>query len=78
MTDRLAHIIFTIDQTICGHSIAVPGPGSPTWLVLVNIVVLVVPVLVTAATIVACFYFLIRPGERNEDHPKYRILSADR
>lgn len=78
MTGHLAHIIFTIDQTICGHSIAVPGPDSAAWLVLLNIVILVIPALVTAGSIIACVWWLVRPGERNPDHPKYRILAADR
>lgn len=78
MTDRLAHIIATIDQSICGHSIALSGTDSGLSLLLLNIVILVIPVLVTLGSIVACVYWLVRPGERNPDHPKYLILNPDR
>lgn len=79
MAVPLAEIVAQIDRTICGHSIVVPiHAGSPLWLVLANAALLVVVTLATLGTIVAAGYFLVRPGEKNPDHPKYSILNADR
>lgn len=79
MSHRLADLVALIDRTICGHSIVVPvNAQSPLWLVLANAALLAGVVLVTSGCIVAAAWMLIRPGERNPDHPKYRILDADR
>ena len=75
----LASIVSTIDQTICGHSLVIPvTPESPMWLVLANAALLAVVCTVTLGSIIAALFMLIRPGERNPQHPKYRILNADR
>lgn len=79
MSARLANIVATIDQTICGHTIVVPiNAQSPEWLVLANAALLAIVSVVTLGTIIAAVYLLARPGERNPKHPKYRILNADR
>lgn len=75
----LASIVSTIDKTICGHSIVIPvTPESPTWLVLANAALLAVVCTATLGSIIAAAVMLVRPGERNPQHPKYRILRADR
>lgn len=79
MSNRMADIILTIDRSICGHAIALPSPETTSiWVVLVNAVLLALAVLITVGCIAAAIYFVIRPGEKNPDHPKYSILNADR
>lgn len=34
--------------------------------------------LATIGTIAAAFYWTIRPGERDPNHPKYLVLRSDR
>jgi hypothetical protein len=53
-----------------GHSLAGPLLG--------NVLVAGAAGLVTLACIAATLRMLIDPGERNPNHPKYRILDADR
>jgi hypothetical protein len=53
-----------------GHSVAGPLLG--------NALVAGAAGLVTLACIVAALWMLIDPGERDPNHPKYRVLDADR
>lgn len=79
MSQRLVDVVALIDRTICGPHIVVPvNAASPLWLVLVNILLLAGVLTISFGCIVAAIWMLIRPGERNPDHPKYRILNADR
>jgi hypothetical protein len=41
-------------------------------------IVVVVGTIATLATILASFYWMLRPGERDPDHPKYMVLKKDR
>jgi len=53
-----------------GHSLAGPVLG--------NALVVGATGLATLACIVAALWMLIAPGERDPNHPKYRVLDADR
>ena len=53
-----------------GHSLAGPVLG--------NALVVGATGLATLACIVAALWMLIDPGERDPNHPKYRVLDADR
>ena len=53
-----------------GHNLAGPLLG--------NVLVAGATGLVTLACIAVALRMLIDPGERNPNHPKYRVLDADR
>lgn len=43
-----------------------------------NIIIIAIFGLGTIACFVTAIAMLLRPGEKNKDHPKYRILRDDR
>lgn len=80
MPDRIATILLALTQSICGghgtllrqEQSGLIGPA------LGNFLVMALVGSVALACIVLAFRLAIHPGERNRDHPKYRILEADR
>lgn len=54
-----------------GHH-ALPGP------LIGNIIVVTLASVVTLACFVIALHMLIRPGEEDRNHPKYRVLKPDR
>ena len=50
-------------------------PATP-WIG--NLIVIVLAGTVTIACFVAMFWMLLRPGEKDAGHPKYRVLREDR
>jgi hypothetical protein len=49
--------------------------AGPLW---GNIIVIVIGGAITIACFAAMFWMMFRPGERDPNHPKYKILSKDR
>jgi hypothetical protein len=43
-----------------------------------NVIVIAIGSVITIACFAAMFWMLIRPGERNPEHPKHKILRDDR
>jgi hypothetical protein len=79
MADRLTTALLAIEN-ICGaHGPLLPeehhGLIGP---VLGNLLVIALAGSLSLACIALALRMAIRPGERNPDHPKYRILNADR
>jgi len=52
-----------------------PDPAAP---LIGNLVVTVIAGVTTIACFIAMFWMLIRPGETDRRHPKYRVLRDDR
>lgn len=80
MADRLTTMLLDIEQSICGaHGPLLPaGHHGLIGPVLGNLFVIALAGTVALACIALALRMTFRPGERNSDHPKYRILSADR
>jgi len=80
MTDRLTTALLAIAQNICGaHGPLLPeGDDGLIGPVVGNLLVIALVGSVSLACFALALRMVIRPGERNLDHPKYRILSADR
>lgn len=80
MADRLTAVMLDIEQSICGaHGPLLPaGHHGLIGPVLGNLLVVAVAGSITVVCIVAALRMVIRPGERDPHHPKYRILNADR
>lgn len=49
--------------------------AGPLW---GNIIVIAIGGAITIACFAAMFWMMFRPGERDHNHPKYKILSKDR
>ncbi|WP_141934447.1 hypothetical protein [Bradyrhizobium sp. UNPA324] len=78
MTDTItAWILSALGYLCTAPSIAGGGP-SLTGPLLGNALVAGGAGLVTLSCIVAAVRMLVAPGERDPNHPKYRILNADR
>ena len=75
MIDQLTQLLLAV-QHICGGHLTLSKATAGS--VLGNAIVIALTGMVTLACIVAACWMVIRPGERNPDHPKYRILRADR
>jgi hypothetical protein len=75
MTDQLTRLLLAVQQVCSGHLTLLKATAGS---VLGNVIVIALTGMVTLACIVAAFWMVIRPGERNPDHPKYRILRTDR
>jgi uncharacterized membrane protein len=43
-----------------------------------NVIIISIAGLITLGCFVAMFWMLLRPGEKDRDHPKYRVLRDDR
>jgi len=54
---------------MCGLA-AAPGPG--------NLIVIALAGTVAIACFVIMFWLLLKPGEKDASHPKYRVLRDDR
>ena len=75
MTDTITAWVLSALGYLCtsgagDHSLAGPLLG--------NVLVVGGAGLVTLSCIVAARWMLINPGERDLNHPKYRVLDADR
>ncbi len=77
MLDALTELIYRAWGYFCaspadsaGHGLAGPVLG--------NLLVLVIAGGVTLFCFVVALRLLIRPGEYDENHPKYRVLRPDR
>ncbi|WP_158669860.1 hypothetical protein [Bradyrhizobium guangdongense] len=80
MTDTITAWILSALGYLCTSSATVGGAGGPSLAgpLLGNVLVAGGAGLVTVSCIVAAVWMLIAPGERDPDHPKYRVLHADR
>ena len=79
MTDTITAWILSAIGYLCtapaasgtsGHSLAGPPLG--------NALVVGAAGIITLVCIAAALWMLIDPGERDPNHPKYRVLDADR
>jgi hypothetical protein len=75
MIDQLTRLLLALRYVCGGHLTLTKAAGDS---VLGNAIVIALTGMVTLGCIVAACWMVIRPGERNPDHPKYRILRADR
>jgi hypothetical protein len=80
MTDTItAWILSALGYLCTTPAIAnVAGDHSLTGPLLGNVLVAGGAGLVTLSCIVAALWMLFDPGERDPNHPKYRVLDADR
>lgn len=80
MTDTITAWILSALGYLCTSSATAGGAGGPNLAgpLLGNVLVAGGAGLVTVSCIVAAVWMLIAPGERDPDHPKYRVLHADR
>ncbi len=79
MTDKITAWVLWAFGYLCtapaasgsgGHSFAGPPLG--------NALVVGATGLITVACIAVALWMLVDPGERDPNHPKYRVLDADR
>lgn len=79
MADPTATSILRALGNICGaHEALAPAHGALAAPLLGNILVAGAAGLVTVACFIVALRLLINPGERDPDHPKFRILDTDR
>jgi hypothetical protein len=79
MTDTITAWVLSALGYLCTAPAAagIGGHGSAGPL-FGNVLVAGAAGLVTLACVVAALWMLIDPGERDPNHPKYRVLDADR
>ena len=80
MTDTItASVLWTLGY-LCTGPTAASGAGDHSLAgpLLGNVLVVGGAGLVTLSCIVAALWMLIDPGERDLNHPKYRVLDVDR
>jgi hypothetical protein len=80
MTDTITAWILSALGYLCTAPATAGGAGDHSFAgpPLGNVLVVGVAGLITLNCIVAALSMLIAPGERDPDHPKYRVLDADR
>jgi hypothetical protein len=79
MADAVTTSFLRVLGSICGtHEALAAGSAGLVGPVLGNVLVAGATGLVTLLCFVVALRLLINPGERDPNHPKYRILSADR
>jgi hypothetical protein len=79
MTDTITAWVLSAFGYLCTAPAATgTGGNSLAGPMLGNALVVGATGLATLACIVAALWMLIDPGERDPDHPKYRVLDADR
>ena len=78
MTDAISRWLFLAWDNVCAsppvHGYGEHGITGPLF---GNLLVASGAGIVTLVCIVVALRMLIRPGERNPGHPKYRVLDAD-
>lgn len=80
MIDRITAWVLSALGYLCTAPATTGGAGDHTLAgpLLGNVLVAGGAGLVTLVCIVVALWMLIVPGERDPNHPKYRILDADR
>ena len=78
MTDMITYWVLSALGYLCTAPATAGGAGDHAGPLLGNVLVAGGAGLVTLSCIVAALWMLIDPGERNHNHPKYRVLDADR
>jgi hypothetical protein len=80
MTDTITAWILSALGYLCTTPVIpiAAGDHSLTGPLLGNVLVAGGAGLVTLSCIVAALWMLFDPGERDPNHPKYRVLDADR
>lgn len=79
MTDAITRWLFSAWNSVCASPpIHVHGEHAITGPLFGNLLVAGSAGIVTVVCIVVAACMLLRPGERNPAHPKYRVLDADR
>ncbi|HLI11189.1 MAG TPA: hypothetical protein VKY65_06275 [Alphaproteobacteria bacterium] len=79
MADSVAASFVQTLENICGvHQALASGSAGSAGTVLGNILVAGAAGVVTLLCFAVALRLLIRPGERDSNHPKYRILRPDR
>jgi hypothetical protein len=77
MESNLFTWLLRVGQQICGsHSQIVVSPSGPPTVG--NFIVASLAGVVTLFCFIAALRMLASPGERDPNHPKYRILNSDR
>jgi hypothetical protein len=80
MTDTITVWVLSALGYLCTTPATASGAGDHSLAgpLLGNVLVVSGAGLVTLSCIVAALWILIDPGERDPNHPKYRVLDADR
>jgi hypothetical protein len=80
MTDMITAWVLWALGYLCTGPTTASGAGDHSLAgpLLGNVLVVGGAGLVTLSCIVAALWMLIDPGERDLNHPKYRVLEADR
>jgi len=80
MTDTITAWVLSALGYLCTAHATASGAGDHSLAgpVLGNVLVVGGAGLVTLSCIVAALWMLIYPGERDPNHPKHRVLDADR
>ncbi len=80
MTDMIAAWVLSALGYLCTAPTTASGTGDHSLAgpLLGNVLVVGGAGLVTLSCIVAALWMLIKPGERDLNHPKYRVLDTDR
>jgi hypothetical protein len=79
MTDTITAWVLSALGYLCTAPGTASGLGNQSFAgpLLGNLLVVCGAGFVTLSCIVAALWMLIHPGERDPDHPKYRVLDAD-
>ena len=78
MTDKITVWVLSALGYLCTAPAAADGHHDLAGPLLGNVLVAAGAGLVTLASIVVALRMLIDPGESDPNHPKYRVLDADR
>ncbi|MGH6715346.1 MAG: hypothetical protein ACREDC_04045 [Bradyrhizobium sp.] len=78
MTDKITVWILSALGYLCTAPATAGGHHHLAGPLLGNVLVAAVAALVTLASMVVALRMLIDPGESDPNHPKYRVLDADR